>query len=465
MKRCTAVWGASTLLVVIGCISDPPAVAGSGDADCEVGCEEEGTSSIPTGSETSIDPETGGESGDAGGPSGLPCDVAEVLAASCSMCHGDPPKFGAPMSLTSHADFQMPAVTDLTRAVHALVGERIDDPDAPMPPGGDMSEADKDVLRSWVAAGAPASADDCEVNPDGTPEVGPDALPCEPAHVFTAHAPGSDDGFVVPAVDDLYQCFTFSAHLAAGTQATAWAPIVDDDRVLHHWILYRTKEPQTDGGVMPCQMPSDARFVAGWAPGGTNYVMPDDVGLELGGPDDSFILQVHYNNTAGYADAIDGSGVALCEAETPREQEAGIFTLGSLAINIPAGAERHTVEGTCPSWMTSVLPAPVHILASFPHMHQLGRRLTTDILRGGLESATETLVDVDPFQFQNQRYYPHEPEVLIHPGDALRTRCVYDNPNDHAVFLGEGTGDEMCFNFVMLYPLDIVGETRECGLF
>jgi hypothetical protein len=368
------------------------------------------------------------------------------------------------MSLISYDDFQMPAITDLTRAVHELVAERIDDPEAPMPPSGDMSEADKDILRAWVSAGAPASDDDCDVDPDDEPDVGPDALPCEPTHVFTAHAAGSEDGFAVPDVDNLYQCFTFSPNLAAGAQATAWAPIVDDERVLHHWILYRTKEPQADGGVMPCQMPSDAKFVAGWAPGGGNYVMPQDVGLEFGGPDDHFILQVHYNNTAQYSDAVDRSGVALCEAETPRPQEAGIFTLGSYLINIPAGAQGHTVEGTCPSWMTNLLPEPVHILASFPHMHELGRRITTEILRDGLESAAETLVDVDPFQFTNQQYYAHEPEVLIHPGDSLRTRCVYDNPNDHTVFLGEGTEDEMCFNFVMIYPLDVVGPNRECGL-
>jgi hypothetical protein len=71
---------------------------------------------------------------------------------------------------------------------------------------------------------------------------------------------------------------------------------------------------------------------------------------------------------------------------------------------------------------------------------------------------------VDPFQFENQQYYPHEPEVLLQPGDALRTRCTYDNPGDQPVFLGEGTEDEMCFNFVMIYPLDLVGESRDCGL-
>jgi hypothetical protein len=423
---------AAAFLLVSGCFEDPPA-SSSGDEESE--------------------------------PSGLPCEVEDVLAARCWSCHGDPPKFGAPMPLRTRDDLLMPARSDVTRSVADLVAERIVDPERPMPPTGDMPEAEGDVVRAWLADGAPGSLESCgNTGPGDDPGVGPEALPCTPAYEFVAHADGSADGFSVPVADNLYQCFTFKSPLVTATQATAWAPIVDDERVLHHWILYRTKTPQADGGVAPCQMPSDATFVAGWAPGGSNYVMPEDVGLELGGPDDWFILQIHYNNTGGYTDSVDRSGVALCEAEEPRPKTAGIFTLGSLAINVPGGASGHVVEGTCPSWITSYLPEPVHVLASFPHMHEIGRRLTTEILRGGDESRIETLIDVNPFAFDNQTYYAHDPEVLIHPGDALRTRCTYDNPYDHSVTLGEGTEDEMCFNFVMIYPLDIVAADRQCGL-
>ena len=446
---------------------DPP--EDSGDTDAV-----EQTTGGPTsqGGETDpADTDGSGGSGETGDPpppaaNGLPCDVAEILARDCSSCHADPPKFGAPMSLETYDDLHLPAVTDVTQSVYELVAERIEDESLPMPPTGQLSQEDKDVLHAWIEAGAPRSDDECD-DPDDPdePEVGPDALPCEPTQIFTAHAAGNDDdGFEVPEVDNLYQCFTFHSSLAPGSQATAWAPIVDDERVLHHWILYRTAEPQEDGGVMPCNMPGDATFVAGWAPGGTNYVMPEGVGLEFGGPDDYFILQVHYNNVAGYSDAIDKSGVALCEAETPRPIEAGIFTLGTYGINIPPNTSGHVEEGTCPSWVTSYLPEDVHILASFPHMHQLGKRITTEILRGGEDGQAEVLVDVDPFSFENQQYYPHEPEVLLHPGDALRTRCTFDNPNDYRVWFGEGTEDEMCFNFVMVYPLDIVGADRQCGL-
>lgn len=35
----------------------------------------------------------------------------------------------------------------------------------------------------------------------------------------------------------------------------------------------------------------------------------------------------------------------------------------------------------------------------------------------------------------------------------MNTTCVWSNPDDEAVTWGEGTNDEMCFNFLAYYPL------------
>ena len=34
----------------------------------------------------------------------------------------------------------------------------------------------------------------------------------------------------------------------------------------------------------------------------------------------------------------------------------------------------------------------------------------------------------------------------------MRTRCAWKNPGDTTVGFGEGTGDEMCFDFIGYYP-------------
>ena len=416
-------------------------------------------------SETGSTEASGTSTGDTGGvATDLPCEVADVVERNCELCHSAPSgSYGAPMSLMAHADWLVPAVTQPMLTVAELADLRIEDLDSPMPQGAVMSDVDKAVLHEWIAAGTPAGIEsDCGGGPDTGDDtdggVGPDALPCEPSHYFLAGAGGgSTDPFHVPeqGADNLYMCFTFASPFVDTTLATAWAPIVDDERVLHHWILFRTNTPQPDGGAGPCDMPSDAVFVSGWAPGGENYIMPDNVAMQLGGPDDSYILQVHYHNTAHYDDALDGSGVALCTTETPREHTAGVLTLGTTNINIPAGGQDAPAVGVCPGIVTALLPSPLNVLSSFPHMHQLGRSFQTVVTRGQQQL---TLVDVPNFDFESQVSYDNDPPFVIMPGDTLTTTCTYDNPNPNDVHFGEDTEDEMCFNFAMIYPIEIIPE-------
>jgi hypothetical protein len=257
-------------------------------------------------------------------------------------------------------------------------------------------------------------------------------------------------------------CFTYKSPFAAGAQGIANGPVIDDDRVVHHWILYSTSTPQVDGGAGPCNMPLDATFVTGWAPGGDASVMPPEVGMELAGPDQWLILQVHYNNVAGYTDALDQSGVAICTAETPRPNVAGILWLGSAYIGIPPGATGYDVTGVCSASETSNWTSPVHVMASSPHMHERGRNFRTTIHRGGPNGPVDILID-KPFDFNSQDAYPNDPPIVINPGDELVSTCTYDNPGSSTVYFGEGTSDEMCFNFAMVYPITAI-PNRFCGI-
>src|SRR6185295_8192572 len=303
----------------------------------------------------------------------------------CQTCHAAKPLYGAPMPLVTYEDTQAPAKSDPSRTVHELMKVRLHDAVHPMPPTGDLPKTDLATLDGWLDGGAPpGTSATCggQGGAGGQPnEVGPEYLPCKPTHTFTSHALGSTEAYRVPeqGAENLYQCFTFKSPFDGQVQGTAWAPILGDERVLHHWILYKTKTPQVDGGVAPCQMPSDATFVSGWAPGGQNFVLPDDIGLELGGPDDYYILQIHYHNMDHYDDALDTSGVAFCTTDTPRAHQAGIYTLGTVGINIPPHAQGYQTSGMCNSWLTKYLPEPLTVIASFPHMHGLGRKMRTEI--------------------------------------------------------------------------------------
>jgi hypothetical protein len=362
--------------------------------------------------------------------------------------------FGAPMPLRTLDDLLLPAVSDETRAVFDMILERIADPQRPMPPDGSMSSDDAALITDWIAAGMePYEGSTCDDAPPDEDPWGPEQLPCEPTVEFRSHAASGTDGFVVPQVTDLYQCFVFDSPFTAEEQGIAWAPIIDDARVVHHWLLLQSNDPELqDGDVFPCgaELQFDSPMLMGWAPGTPNFVMPEEAGLELPGPGEKVILQIHYNNTAGYADAVDGSGVALCTTEQPRPNTAATLWLGSLDIEVPAGGTA-TVVGECHTGVRA--SEPVTMLASWPHMHETGTSIKTELIRQGNTDNTETLVDVPTWNFDNQIYYPHDPPVVITPGDVLRTTCRYENPYDTPVSFGEGTGDEMCFDFSIVYPI------------
>jgi hypothetical protein len=384
---------------------------------------------------------------------GLPCDVARVLHDVCQACHSAPPALGAPMPLVTYDDTQAPSKSNPAEPVWQRMKARLHDPKSPMPPTAPLAPSDLAALDAWLGAGAPRSDATCSAppTPDASAPSGPDALPCPPSEqkTFLAHGSAANGKFHVDQNGgNEYACFTWSSPFGAPTQATAFAPVIDDKRVVHHWILYESKTQQPDGQFGPCNMPTDARFVAGWAPGGGNTVLPPDVGQDLQGTGGSFILQLHYWNVAGYSDANDASGVAMCTTTTPRAHAAAVVALGTLNISIPPHTADYAATATCTDKATS----EIHIISTAPHMHTHGTSFKTEIAR--TSGKVDTLVDVPNWDFNNQA--GHQVDMLLEPGDVLKTQCHYANTGDATITFGERTEDEMCFNFVLVWPVSAI---------
>ncbi len=411
--------------------------------------------SPPPGPGTPIDPPAAAAS--------LPCDVQRVLQQRCQSCHQSPPKFGAPMPLLTYSDTQAPALGG-QQAIKQVMKTKVEGGKMPPPstPSGPLSAAEKTTLMGWLDAGTPrGTATSC--NPGGAPPTPPTTppvtppradLPCTPKYEFRASGAGASEPFVVPQVKDTYRCFAFQVPFTAGEQAIAWAPIIDDERVVHHWILYGHRTPTRPVGCGD----TGRVFLMGWAPGGQNGIMPPDVGLELPDPGTWLSLEVHYNNSASFADARDRSGVSVCTTDTPRAKEAGVITLGSVGIAIPPGAESHPVVSEIPGALTQLLPETLHVLWTSPHMHTNGKTFRTDITRAG---RTLNLVEVPDWDFADQRAFTRDPETtLIQAGDSLRTTCTYGNTTGATIRFGEKTENEMCFNFVVAYPITRVANRQ-----
>jgi Copper type II ascorbate-dependent monooxygenase, C-terminal domain/Copper type II ascorbate-dependent monooxygenase, N-terminal domain len=388
---------------------------------------------------------------------GIPCVVAAVVRDNCQRCHAEQPLFGAPMALTTAQAFRGARSAADSRPVFQVALDRVQSAARPMPPEPYMlGEADRGVLVDWLKAGAPEKAAGTCGDPAPTPDGGapPPQLCPEGSEVYRAHAPGApDQGFVIPTMAasgvDMTMCFTFARRPGAEPLGISWEPVLDNAHVLHHMNLYAISGPVSDGDVAPCRI-QGATYLMGWEPGRPSTTLPDDIGLELPTAADSgLLLEVHYHTQTG-GEQLDRSGMRFCTTASPRRFTAGVLTLGTDNIVVLPGGQS-TSTGYCPSGVTGELGGPLHVISSAPHMHQLGRSLTSEILHP--DGSTTPLVDVPSWDPHQQPLLVHSPMIDVRPGDAIRTTCTYADPIDHVVMFGPKATDEMCYSYNLVYPI------------
>lgn len=388
--------------------------------------------------------------------SNLPCSVRDVLARSCWQCHGAQQKYGAPMSLASWADLQRPTPSKPEVPTFERVLERVQDDARPMPPAphARLTPAEQTTLREWVRAGAAVSDEACGAPPVvvEAPARVPPPADCESTYELRAHGkPTPDDQTkytVAPHLDDTqYQCFYFDAPFTEDTSMFWYQPVLDNEKFIHHWILYTTSDKKHEAGTTSrCNSAEPGwNFVAGWGPGTDNVALPADVGLVLHrGPKAGFVLEVHYNNDTDEAQQ-DASGVRFCTgARGKRPHVAAVHGTGTEGICLEPGQKRE-VAGTC-NPRTDL--GDIHITGLWPHMHKRARHMKVTITR---KSGDKEVLHDAPFDFNAQLYYVKD-DVVLHAGDTLETRCFYENDTTQRTKFGEGTEDEMCYGFITAWP-------------
>jgi len=436
--------------------------------------------------------------------SGVPCDVQAVIASNCQQCHGAAPVGGA-ISLVTLEDWHqaspfyaglkgMPATTP----VYEVAQIRINNGE--MPQGKTMAPADLSTLDSWLLGGAqqaPAQDPTCATGTIGdtttpttstamTPTVTdppvlesgvidnctlpgaydtPVAAPGEVCHAFDVHAPNSTGAFTVPTGESYHE-FYYAVPWAPGDVWTHYGADFDNLQVLHHYLVFTSSAGKRDRdvvqNVLGTTLGTSATLIGGWAVGGCNTEMPDDVGGQLP-PSPLIMIQWHlYNNTG--RSAQDNSKVLMCTVPAgSRTHTAGITFLGTEnffgPVGMPVGHNDFTTQCTNNSG------APITVIGFNPHMHLLGSNMKTDLRSGG---STRTIFDM-PFQFDYQVGYEIPPTVVA-PGDTLITTCSFENDTGSNVAFGESTNTEMCYQFALSYPagalnngaLSLIGALNTC---
>ncbi|MFD0836040.1 cytochrome c [Mariniflexile aquimaris] len=73
-------------------------------------------------------------------------NVKSIMSSFCISCHGNPPTNGAPMSLTTYSQVKNAVES------RGLIN-RINNANNPMPTGGLMSQANRDLIQKWLDDG------------------------------------------------------------------------------------------------------------------------------------------------------------------------------------------------------------------------------------------------------------------------------------------------------------------------
>jgi hypothetical protein len=248
-----------------------------------------------------------------------------------------------------------------------------------------------------------------------------------------ASSPGTyvmhTEEFKVEPGQERYLCFTttLEEELVVGGYSSGAQPFV------HHLVFVRTLKPEPEG-FSEC----DTLFRQSWDPlyitgaGAAKLDFPDGAGHKLA-KGTQLLVQMHLLNSG---DEVVESRVAIdmhrSAAADPRPVSTYVFGTSDLSLPPNQASE---VQGMCE------LKEPVKLIAGFPHMHLLGKRLRFEV--GSSADAMKTVFVRDPYDFDDQHI--ENVEIELEPGDLTRVTCGYQNPGPEEVTFGESTNNEMCF--------------------
>ena len=358
-------------------------------------------------------------------------EVARVLNQHCVECH----RTGeiGPFSLTDYNEI---------RGWGATLLESIDA--GRMPPWNadpahghfrnarQMSQADRELLRTWVTAGMPYG--------------NPADLPPQPEYASGWQLPRTPDMVIkmrerpyrVPASGTVeYQYFVVDPHFTEDRWISAAQVIPGSRPTVHHCIVF-VRPP--DG--------SDVRgvgYLTGYVPGQRSFSLPPGHARRV--PAGSkLVFQMHYTPNGIEQDDLTQLGINwIPEAEVTHE----VFTLLGIdqEFEIPPQADNHPVQAAV-RWF----PKQADLLAIVPHMHIRGKSFQAISRKG---DQTNVLLDVPRYDFNWQHVYEFAEPLPLAEIDKLEFTARFDNsPKNPAnpdpsqtVTWGDQTWEEMAIAF------------------
>ncbi|CAN5630785.1 hypothetical protein BH10ACT1_BH10ACT1_40790 [soil metagenome] len=447
--------------------------------------------------------------------------VQPIIEENCASCHttGQMAAKHIPMNSAGDVKKISDGIKTVTQSGYMPPWPASDE-GVPLSHVAKLSSKDLDALAAWSDGGGKL-----DVSSKTKITMTPEVAGLQPRKDQTLNIPpylGSLDN-----TND-YRCFVLDPKITEDTYLTGYTFEADQVEELHHAQVFQISDEQLasskakDGeggqpgwscyggpdlaGRRPDRIPGQERtrdagfagqanLVAGWVPGQSPVIFPEESGILLH-PGDALVLQLHYH----YADAPvpDASGLSLQldPGSADRKELRVINPLGpveipcapadagaplcdrnaALADNVArfggfgAGNEvgllglcGHTPEeltkdfdGTIArSSCVTRVPQDGVIVGAMGHMHTLGKsiRLTLD----PSSPSEKILLDIPEWSFDWQMNYGFEEPVRVKAGEELRIDCAWDRSIDpqrepRYIVFAEGTEDEMCFGTYSLIP-------------
>ena len=394
-------------------------------------------------------------------------DVAPVLYEHCTTCHR--PGEVAPMSLLTYEEARPWA-----RAIRENVTNGTMPPWHADPAHGKwkndrrLSDAEKDVISRWVAAGAP--------------EGDPKDLPAKPVYTagWTIAQPDlivkMETPFEVPATGTIpYQYFEVPTNLTEDKWVEALEVRAGDRSVVHHVLVYVRFPEMTaptvafrpanpPGGPAPpredlsqltgsSRPPSPARrglLMTQVAPGTPPLVFAPGTGMLLRAGS-VVTFQIHYTTNGKAASDASMIGFRFTKERPAIEVHTGAML--NPRFMIPAGVENHSVEAGV-SFVEDVT-----IYGLTPHTHLRGKSWHHTMTWP--DGKTETILAVPKYDFDWQTEYVFATPLRVPKGSVMKSVAIYDNSKNNKsnpdatkdVFWGDQTWEEMQYTGIT-YSVD-----------
>jgi hypothetical protein len=385
-------------------------------------------------------------------------DVAPILYNNCVACHraGE----AAPMSLITYNE-----VRPWARAIRQAVAQGVMPPWHADAPAGTfenerrLSDADKDIIARWVAAGAP--------------QGDPKELPAPPQFTDGWRIGKPDvilemqEDYSVPANGTIeYEYFYIPTNFSDAKWLQAIEVRPGNRELVHHVLAFyeappdgpriapvlkfipeHVKLPPRKPGSRPARKPvGPSRLIASYAPGTDPQVFRPGTALRLA-PGGVLELQMHYtaNGTVG----TDRTRVGMIFAKEPPQHEIRAGQFLNATLSIPAGAPNHQVD-TEVAFLDEVT-----LWGIFPHTHVRGKRWDYKVAMP--DGSTRPLLAVPNYDFNWQTYYMFKEPLTLPKGARILASAWYDNsdknpsnPDPKAeVKWGDQTWEEMQYTGIL----------------